>query len=235
MKYKFNKTEILDKRINVDDGEEDESVDDFEEEISEDEQSNVSVFDNFANVTINGPICPETIKPILDFIIGANLATDVNLEVINLFIDTEGGDLYSAMKLIDTMRMSEIPVRTIGWGKVCSAGLIIFMAGKERFLSENCSILSHNATFNAARYSVRLTDLSHQQEFKLIISRIMRLYKQCTGKDEKYIKKFLLRDNDVYLSADEAIVHNLAEGMLPEGIAWMKRMSNSVEPVVDPS
>ena len=123
---------------------------------------------------MNGPVCAETINPIVDFIVGANLSSDeeLNLNVINLFIDTGGGDLHAAMKLIDAIRMSEIPVRTIGWGKVASAGLIIFMTSQERFVSENCSILSHNATFNAALYSVRVNDLSHQQELKLIIDRI---------------------------------------------------------------
>lgn len=196
----------------------------LEEDVSEDEQTSVAVFDKFANIQLNGPVCAETINPIVDFIVGANLSSDeeLDLNVINLFIDTEGGDLHAAMKLIDAIRMSEIPVRTIGWGKVASAGLIIFMTGQERFVSENCSILSHNATFNAARYSVRVNDLSHQQEFKLIIDRIMRVYKECTGKDEKYIKKHLLRDNDVYMSAAEAIEHGLGDGFLPRGMSWLK-------------
>src|SRR5690606_27521613 len=162
--------------------------DTFDEKVAEDEKTSVALFDKFANIQLNGPVCAETINPIVDFIIGANLTNGEgqNLNVINLFIDTEGGDLHAAMKLIDAIRMSEIPVRTIGWGKVASAGLIIFMAGRERFLSENCSILSHNATFNAELYSVRVTDLSHQKEFKLINDRIMRVYKECTGRDEKY-------------------------------------------------
>lgn len=196
----------------------------LDEVVSEDEQTSVAVFDKFANVQLNGPVCAETVNPIVDFIVGANLSSDeeTDLNVINLFIDTEGGDLHSAMKLIDAIRMSEIPVRTIGWGKVASAGLIIFMTGQERFLSENCSILSHNATFNASSYSVRVNDLSHQQEFKLINDRIMRVYKECTGKDEKYIKKHLLRDNDVYMSAADAIEHGLGDGFLPRGMSWLK-------------
>lgn len=196
----------------------------LDEVVSEDEQTSVAVFDKFANIQLNGPVCAETVNPIVNFIVGANLSSDeeMDLNVINLFIDTEGGDHHSAMKLIDAIRMSEIPVRTIGWGKVASAGLIIFMTGQERFLSENCSILSHNATFNASSYSVRVNDLSHQQEFKLINDRIMRVYKECTGKDEKYIKKHLLRDNDVYMSAADAIEHGLGDGFLPRGMSWLK-------------
>ena len=198
----------------------------LDEVVSEDEQTTFAVFDKFANIHLNGHVCTMTVHPIVDFIVGANLSSgeEMDLNVINLFIDTEGGDLHSAMKLIDAIRMSEIPVRTIGWGRVASAGLIIFMTGHERFLSENCSILSHNATFNAESYSVRVNDLSHQQEFKLIEGRIMRIYKECTGKDEKYIKKHLLRDNDVYMSAADAIEHGLGDGFLPRGMSWLKNV-----------
>ncbi len=214
--------------------EEVEPEDPLEEVVGEDEQTSVSVFENFANIQLNGPVCAETINPIIDFIIGSNLSEEVNLNIINLFIDTDGGDLHSAMRLIDTIRMSEIPIRTIGWGKIASAGLIIFMTGHERYLSENCSILSHNATYNASMYSVKVTDLSHQQEFKLIIERITRVYKQSTGKDEKYIKKHLLKTNDVYISAEEAIEHNLADGFLPRGISWLKNVKETtVEEVLD--
>jgi len=196
----------------------------IDEKLSEDEQTLVAVFDKFANIQLCGPVCPQTINPIVEFIVGANLSSEkeMNFDVINLFIDTDGGDLHSAMKLIDVIHMSEIPIRTIGWGKVASAGLMIFMTGQERFLSENCSILSHNATFSASSYSVRVNDLSHQQEFKLINDRIMRVYKQCTGKNEKYIRKHLLRDNDVYLSAEDAIKHGISDGFIPKGMSWLK-------------
>lgn len=194
--------------------------------VSEEEQTLVEVFDKFANVQLNGPVCNETINPIINLILNLNLTQEdkQNPSVINLFIDTDGGDLSSAMRLVDVIRMSEIPVRTIGWGKVASAGLMIFMVGHERLFSENCSILSHNATFNAQLYSVRVNDFSQQQEFKLINERIMRIYKESTGKDEKYIKKYLLRDNDVYLSAEDAVKHGLGDGFLPKGkgLSWLK-------------
>lgn len=183
------------------------------------------VFDTFVNVQLNGSICDETINPIINLILSLNLSKEnENLNVINLFLNTEGGDLSPAMRLIDIIRMSDIPIRTIGWGSVASAGLMVFMVGHERLFSENCSILSHNATFNAELFSVRVNDLSHQQEFKMISERIMRIYKESTGKDEKFIKKYLLRDTDVYLSAADAIRFGLGDGFLPKdkGMAWLK-------------
>lgn len=184
--------------------------------------ANIVIFNRFANVYLNGLISFENVNPIVDFILNVNLSDKLNLDFINLFIDSEGGDFYSAMKLVDVIRMSEIPIRTIGWGNVASAGLIIFMTGKQRFLSENCSILSHNATFNASSYSVKVTDMSHQHEFKLVTDRVMKIYMECTGKNEKYIKKHLLKENDVYLSAVDAIKHGLGDNLIPKNISWLK-------------
>lgn len=213
----------------------DNQVEDDDEQLDEEEKTTVSVFNKFANVNLNGPIYPETTNPIADFILRANLDDEIDLDVINLFIDTEGGDMHSAFRLIDAMNMSDIPIRTIGWGKVASAGLLIFMAGDERVISENCSVLSHNATFNAARYTVKVDDFSHQQEFKFILQRIMRLYTNCSGQDERYIKKHLLRNNDVYISAEDAIKHGIADKLIPFGLDWLKEFSNgTVEELLTP-
>lgn len=205
-------------------------------EVPEEEQTVVEVFEDFVNVQLKGPVCAETIDPIVNIILNLNLTQEdkQSPSVINLFIDTDGGDLSSAMRLIDVIRMSEIPIRTIGWGKVASAGLMIFMVGHERLFSENCSILSHNATFNASLFSVRVNDFSHQQEFRLVNERIMRIYRDSTGKDEKFIKKFLLRDNDVYLSAEEAIKNGLGDGFLPKGkgMTWLKTFSKKLDEVL---
>lgn len=196
---------------------------DDELEDEETEDSTVAVFDTFINISLKGVVCSQTIDPIVELIINVNLNDEFKeLEVINLFIDTDGGDLSCAFKLIDVIRMSEVPIRTIGLGKVASAGLIIFMSGDERVFSENASILSHHATYNASNYSIKVSDSSHQQEFKHIMSRILKTYTRYTGKDEKYIKKHLLKENDVYLSAEEAINHGLADDILPEGMSWLK-------------
>jgi ATP-dependent protease ClpP protease subunit len=133
-----------------------------------------------------------------------------------------GGDLYSTMKLIDTMHMSSIPIRTIGWGKVASAGLFLLMSGDARYLAEHCTILSHNATYSADRYSVRVNDVSRQKEFELIMNLVLDVYLKSTGKDLKYIKKHLLTDNDVYLSSADAIKHGLADYIIPYGVEWLK-------------
>lgn len=195
---------------------------DLEEVVSDVEQTKVEVHDKVANVYLNGPICNETTQPIIEFLIASSMLPESELIVVNLFIDSVGGDLDAAMKLIDAMSLSTTKIRTIGWGKVASAALMIHMNGDERVYSERCSILSHNASFNATSYSIRVNDPSQQREFKLITNRIVSLYKAATGKDERYIRRHLLKDYDVCLSATEAIKHGLADSLMPRGVDWLK-------------
>jgi ATP-dependent Clp protease protease subunit len=63
-----------------------------------------------------------------------------------LMICSEGGAMESAFALIDVMRASSIPIKTVGLGSVASSALLIFLAGTpgRRMLTPNTSILAIN-------------------------------------------------------------------------------------------
>jgi ATP-dependent protease ClpP protease subunit len=69
-----------------------------------------------------------SVKTAVEWIFEANFAEE-RPELLNLIITSPGGDLNAAFALIDTMRGSAIPIRTIGLGQIASAGLMIFIAG----------------------------------------------------------------------------------------------------------
>ncbi len=184
------------------------------------EQTHVDVFEKIANIHLNAEIDDESVQPALEFILNSNM-TGEDITVINLFIDSMGGDLSSAMKLIDVIRMSRIPVRTIGWGNLASAALMIFMAGHERVISSNCSVLSHYASMQIGNMNILVADPSRQQEFNLIIERLHALYMECTGKPLSYVKKHLLKPHDVVMSAMQLIKHGGADKIMPRSLDWL--------------
>lgn len=188
--------------------------------LAEEEKTKIVLYDKVANVYLNGEICLETVQPIIEYIINTNMLQE-ELKIINLFIDSTGGDLDAAMKLIDVIGMSEVPVRSIMFGKVASAALMIGLSCHERLISENCSVLSHNASFCATSYMINVADPSQQREFQLIQERVMRVYMDGTGRDKAYIKRHLLKQHDVCLSGIEAIKHGLADSVLPRGMGWL--------------
>ena len=49
------------------------------------------------------------------------------------------------------------------------------------------------------------------REFELSTERMLAHYKKCTGLNEKKIREILLPPQDVWLSAEEAVQHGIAD------------------------
>jgi ATP-dependent Clp protease protease subunit len=132
-------------------------------------------------------------------------------ELLNLIICSPGGDLNAAFALIDTMRGSAIPIRTIGLGQIASAGLMIFIAGEKgkRVLTPNTSILSHQYSWGAFGKEHEL--FATVKEFDLTTKKMIAHYKKCTGLTETKIREILLPPQDIWLSAPEAKKHGLCD------------------------
>jgi ATP-dependent Clp protease protease subunit len=145
----------------------------------------------------------SSVKNAVEWIFEANF-TEERPEMLNLIITSPGGDLNAAFALIDVMRGSAIPVRTIGLGQIASAGLMIFIAGDKgmRILTPNTSILSHQYSWGAIGKEHEL--FATVKEFDLTTKKMIQHYKKCTGLTEAKIREVLLPPQDVWLSPQEA-------------------------------
>ena len=145
----------------------------------------------------------SSVKTAVEWIFEANF-TEERPELLNLIITSPGGDLNAAFALIDTMRGSAIPIRTIGLGQIASAGLMIFIAGDKghRLLTPNTSILSPQSSWGALCKEHEL--FATVKEFDLTTKKMIAHYKKCTGLNEKQIREMLLPPQDIWLSANEA-------------------------------
>ena len=154
----------------------------------------------------------NSVRPIIDFILRKNFVPQsARPEHLTLIINSPGGDLNAAFALIDVMKGSAIPVHTLGIGQIASCGILTFMSGTKghRILTPNTSILSHQYSWGSFGKEHEL--LSRVKEFELTSDRMLKLYKHCTGLDEKTIRKVLLPSNDVWLTADEAVKYGIAD------------------------
>ena len=130
---------------------------------------------------------------------------------ITLVINSPGGQVHSAFALIDTMKGSAIPIKTIGLGMIASCGILTFMSGTKgkRFITPNTSILSHQYSWGSAGKEHEL--FARVREFELSTTRMIDHYKKCTGMSEKKIREVLLPAEDVWLSAKEAVKYGIAD------------------------
>jgi ATP-dependent Clp protease, protease subunit len=158
-------------------------------------------------------VTSETIKPIIEWILVENHVVKKNKKKeLLLMICSDGGSLSDAFALIDVMRASSIPVKTIGLGSIASAGLCIFIAGEKgrRVLTPNTSILSHQ--YSWGNEGAKAHELFSQvKEFDLVFNRMLNLYRESTGLDDESIKQHLLPASDVWLSAEEALKLNVCD------------------------
>ena len=156
-----------------------------------------------------GEIEAENTNKAIQWIVYENLANSDKL--LTLYINSEGGNLDGAFGLIDIMRNSKQPIRTIGVGSICSAAFLIFAAGTkgERYVAKNTSIMCHqyasemNGKFHDMKAFVRESDLANL--------RMSRHLQECTGMDARNVKTKLLPPSDVWFSAEEILELGVAD------------------------
>lgn len=164
-------------------------------------------------MVLMGEINADTIKPVIEWILHENYVKKRKHKELLLMICSEGGDLSTAFALIDVMRSSKIPIKTVGLGQVASCGLLIFLSGAagRRILTANTSILSHQFSWGSEGKAHEL--FATIKEFELVQQRMVNLYKETTGLDEKTIRTILLPPQDVYLSAEEALEYSICDAI----------------------
>ena len=162
-------------------------------------------------MVLMGEVEADTIKPVIEWLLYENYVSKKKRSELLLMVCSEGGDIAAAFALIDVMRSSQIPIKTVGLGQIASAALMIFIAGSpgRRILTPNTSILSHQFSWGSDGKAHEL--FATVKEFELCQKRMINLYKQATGLEEAELKQTLLPPHDVWLSAEEALEFGICD------------------------
>lgn len=158
-----------------------------------------------------GDVTYEDVAPIIEWILVENHVVKKRKKELLLMICSPGGDMEAAFALIDVIKSSSIPVKTVGLGQIASCGLLIFLAGApgRRILTPNTSILSHQYSWGSEGKHHELWAVT--KEFGLAQERIINHYTDTTGLDKETIRAKLLPPHDVWLSAEEALDLNICD------------------------
>ena len=135
-------------------------------------------------------------------------------EPLQLYINSQGGDLYQALGLIDIMRLSNKPIHTYGVGAVMSAAFLIFASGTKnyRFITRNCGIMCHqySDTYEGKHHDLQ----SFTKEAQLTNNRMSKILQEATGMSAREVKSKLLSPSDVWMSAEELVKLGVADLIL---------------------
>jgi len=181
--------------------------------IEKDTPTDTNPLNDHGIMLLMGEINHDSVKPVIEWILLENYVKKKKLKELLLMICSPGGDMEPAFALIDVMRNSKIPIKTVGLGQIASCGLLIFLAGTRgrRLLTPNTSILSHQFSWGSEGKSHEL--FATMKEFELTQQRMIKHYQTCTELDEDTIKSVLLPPHDVYLSAEEALEYHICDAI----------------------
>lgn len=122
-------------------------------------------------------------------------------EPITLLLNTNGGDVYEALGIIDYIQTLSIPVNVIARGRAMSAGAMILCAGTGfRAASKNTTIMVHEASANIMGKSADIkANAEHIDELEEDFYKLMA---DKTNQDEDYWRKACRKD--FYMTAEKA-------------------------------
>ena len=135
---------------------------------------------------------------------------------IDMYVSTYGGSADDMAALVDIMGVvkKDCPIRTIGIGKVMSAGVLILASGTkgERTIGRNCRVMIHSVIAGNAG---SLHNLENElAEVKKMQEVYLDSLVEATNLTKKQLKSFMRRKTNVYLTAEEAIKYGIADKIL---------------------
>ncbi len=131
---------------------------------------------------------------------------------INMYINSPGGVVTSALSILDTMNYIKCSVSTLCIGQACSAGSLLLCAGSKgmRYSLPNSRIMVHQPSGGA---SGQATDIQIQaQEILKLRKNLNDIYVKNTGQDLKTIEDAMERDK--FMSAHEAKEFGLIDDVI---------------------
>lgn len=91
-------------------------------------------------------------------------ADNLNKEPIHILVDTDGGNVKTALAIYDIIQAAHAPVYTYALSEVSSAGVLIFIAGKKRYSFKHSMFMMHPSSLSVS---------GNQMEFESSMDMVM--------------------------------------------------------------
>ena len=140
-------------------------------------------------------------------------AQNTGQKVVPVVIDSYGGEAYSLLSMIATLKSSSIPVATIIKGKAMSCGALFASFGEEglRFMDKDAVLMIHDVSTMAFGKVEELK--ADAREAERLNKKLYTMMARNCGKSDSYFLD-LIHDKghaDWFLEAEEAKEHNIVQ------------------------
>ena len=140
-------------------------------------------------------------------------AHNTGQSIIPVIIDSYGGQVYSLMSMVASIKNSELPVATIVEGKAMSCGVVLFSCGTEgyRYITEDATLMIHDVSSMAWGKNSEIQ--ASAEEVKRLNDKIYGILSTNSNKSEKWFNKQLNDKGraDWFIESTEAIDLGLAD------------------------
>lgn len=140
-------------------------------------------------------------------------AHNTGQKVIPVVIDSYGGQVYSLMSMIASIKNSELPVATIVEGKAMSCGVILFSCGTKgyRYITEDATLMIHDVSSGSWGKNSEIQ--ASAKETKRLNDKIYEILAENSSKSESWFEKKLNKKGraDLFVDSEEAIRLGLAD------------------------
>ena len=129
------------------------------------------------------------------------IQTGIENPVINIHINSCGGDVIAALSIIETVRKSKLDIHTFIEGECSSAATLIAVIGKKRYIGKYSIMLIHQ--LRSGFWGTVSEFEEENKNNKTFMKIIKTIYYEHTGIDAETLEKMLLKDR--YMKAKKTI------------------------------
>jgi len=143
------------------------------------------------------------------------LITQINLGLthpphVKLFINSDGGEIFSAFTTVDRIKSSKVPVHTYVEGIAASAATLISVCGKRRYIGKTGVMLVHQLRSWCGGTHENFKD--EAKNLEMLSDKIQKIYLEHTKFTKADLDEIL--KHDIYLSAEECVKYGLVDKIL---------------------
>jgi ATP-dependent Clp protease protease subunit len=162
---------------------------------------------------IYGPINEGSLQSIHRNVLLKHLAGPANWNSDLVFIiNSPGGLIDETNGLLDLLSNIRMDIRTVGLGTCASAGAQLLAAGTKgkRLIGESTQVMIHCYSWGSQGKHHELVASRHAQDH-LYDQEVKFWIKHSKYKTKKDVEKYLLKKEDVWLTAKEALKHGIVD------------------------
>jgi ATP-dependent protease ClpP protease subunit len=186
-------------------------------DVSSDKQKYISVIDNnelyfYNDVNVESAlVINKTLSDLARQLLIAKITFDLQeTPHIKLHINSDGGEVFGALSIVDRIQSSKVPIHSYAEGLVASASTLISVSCHKRYIRKNTILLIHQVR---SWFEGTYEDFNDEkQNMDLIMKVVKGIYLKHTKFTEDELNTLLKRD--LYLNAEDAIKYGLADEII---------------------